>query len=186
VKLLYFAIVNFLVKPLKRSTVLNSRQFKAFYHKFWPLSIFFFRGYLVVQTNIFKPLKTYFMQQKELLTKLDVAGIGEEISHEMGADFINAYKNANPGATLGYTVGRNIIDRIFAQPGCVGLRIYNAINELGQTTLVYVGVDAQGKDIKKTINVDVTGNIVEQNAIVGDRVGPQDPNPTKPWWWPTV
>jgi hypothetical protein len=125
------------------------------------------------------------MQQKELLAKVDVASIGEEISHEMAADFVGSFKTANPDAISGYTVGRNIIDRILAQPGCVGLRFYNAINEIGQTTLVYAGVDAQGNDIEKIVIVDAKGNITEQNAIVADRV--QNPTTTTtiwPSWWP--
>lgn len=127
------------------------------------------------------------MQQKELLTHLDVATIGEEISHEMAADFVRSYEKTYPSATIGYTVGRNIIDQILAQPGCVGLRFYNAINEFGQTTLVYVGVDAQGSDMMKTVIVDPAGNIAEKNAIVADRVGaPGGPTTTTttPWWWP--
>lgn len=120
------------------------------------------------------------MEQKELLTR-EVASIGEEISHELAADFVRSYKNANPEATLAYTVGRNIIDRILAQPGCVGLRFYNAINETGQTTLVYVGVDARGNDITKTVIVDGAGKIAEQNAIIADRVvNPSFPSP--PHW----
>jgi hypothetical protein len=127
------------------------------------------------------------MQQKELLTPLNVATIGEEISHEMAADFVRSYENTYPNATIGYTVGRNIIDQILAQPGCAGLRFYNAINEFGQTTLVYVGVDANGNDMMKTVIVDPAGNISEKNAIVADRVGaPGGPTTTTttPWWWP--
>ncbi|HEY8971793.1 MAG TPA: hypothetical protein VIM64_21980 [Puia sp.] len=125
------------------------------------------------------------MQQKELLTQPEVAKIGEEISHEMAADFVRSYENTYPNATIGYTVGRNIIDQILAQPGCAGLRFYNAINEFGQTTLVYVGVDAQGNDMMKTVTVDTVGKISEQKAIVADRVGgTPTTTTTTPWWWP--
>ena len=71
------------------------------------------------------------MEQKELLTRKDVASIGEEISHELAGDFVRSYQHANPDSITGYTVGRNVIDSILAQPGCVGLRFYNAINEIG-------------------------------------------------------
>lgn len=126
------------------------------------------------------------MQQKELLTEKAITNIGEEISHELAADFVRSYQSANPEAFAYYTVGRNIIDRILAQPGCVGMRFYNAINEIGETTLVYVGVDAQGNDITKAVIVNATGNIIEQNAIVADRVANPTtaPTTTKPWWWP--
>jgi hypothetical protein len=107
--------------------------------------------------------------QKELLTKKDVAAIGEEISHELGADFVNSYRQANPSDVIGYTIGRNIIDQILAQPGCVGMRFYNALNEFGQKTLVYVGVDASGKDIMKKVVVEQDGILSTVPAIVGDR-----------------
>ncbi|HWK08263.1 MAG TPA: hypothetical protein VNS58_31775 [Puia sp.] len=110
--------------------------------------------------------------QKELLTKKDVATIGEEISHEMAADFVGAYHQANPNDTTGYTIGRNIIDQILAQPGCVGMRLYNALNEAGQKTLVYVAVDASGKDITKKVVVEENGSLVTVPAIVADRVYP--------------
>lgn len=122
------------------------------------------------------------MEQKELLTR-EIACVGEEISHDLAADFVRSYKNANPDATIGYTVGRNIIDSILAQPGCVGLRFYNAINEMGQTTLVYIGVDAHGNDMVKKVIVDAAGKIAEQNAIVADRVGPiPTTSPVIPHW----
>src|ERR1700744_3386846 len=91
------------------------------------------------------------MMQKELSTKKDYAAIGEQISHEMATDFVKAYSEAHPGDFAGHTIGRTIIDQILAQPGCVGMRFYNALNEEGRKTLVYVGIDAKGKDLIKTV-----------------------------------
>jgi len=109
------------------------------------------------------------MEQKELLTKLDVASIGEEISHELGRTLIKTYQESFPETFTGVLIGRNIIDQILAQPGCVGMRFYNAINEEGQKTLVYVGVDASGKDILKKVVVEKSGAISTVPAIVADR-----------------
>lgn len=110
--------------------------------------------------------------QKELLTKKDVAAIGEEISHELAVNFVSAYQQANPNDVAGYTIGRNIIDQILAQPGCTGLRFYNALNEVGEKTLVYAGVDASGKDIIKMVVVEENGSLASVPAIVADRVLP--------------
>ena len=49
--------------------------------------------------------------QKELLTRKDVTSIGEEISHEMAADFVVAYQKANPNDIAGYTIGRKLAGR---------------------------------------------------------------------------
>ena len=111
------------------------------------------------------------MMQKELTTKKDYAAIGEEISHELAADFIKAYEEtACPGDTRGYQLGRTIIDRILAQPGCVGMRFYYGLNENGQKTLVYVGVDAEGKDIEKRTVVLSSGDLSMADGIIADRI----------------
>jgi len=111
------------------------------------------------------------MLQKELTTKKDYAAIGEEISHELAADFIKAYEEtACPGDIRGYQIGRNIIDRILAQPGCIGMRFYYGVNEAGQKTLVYVGVDAQGNDIEKRAVIQSNGELTIADGIMADRI----------------
>ena len=107
--------------------------------------------------------------QKELLTKKDYATVGEEISHELASDMITAYQNAHPDTFTGVLIGRNIIDQILAQPGCVALRFYSAINEKGQKTLVYVGVDASNKDIVRKVVVTEDGSLNNVPAIIADR-----------------
>jgi len=109
------------------------------------------------------------MQQKELLTQLNVASIGEEIDHKLASNLVRSYYEKYPESFTGVTIGRNIIDQILAQPGCVGMRFYDAINEEGQKTLVYVGVDESGKDMLKKVVVDQAGAISTIPAIVADR-----------------
>lgn len=104
------------------------------------------------------------------LTKRPVAQIGEEISHELGAQMITDYQAANPKDVKSYQIGRNIIDQILAQPGCVGMRFYNAYNEKGEKTLVYTGVDELGKSIIEFTFVNVNGDFSSKKAIVADRI----------------
>jgi hypothetical protein len=49
---------------------------------------------------------------------------------------------------------RAALDERLAQPGCAGVRIYLAQNDAGQTTLVAVGTDADGRDLDQGIMVD--------------------------------
>jgi hypothetical protein len=49
---------------------------------------------------------------------------------------------------------RSVIDEILAQPGCEGVRIYLAKNEAGDSTLVALGTDADGRDLDQGIIVD--------------------------------
>ena len=98
------------------------------------------------------------------------ANVGEEIGLELGAQFISAYRNANPLDVTSYYVGRNILEQVLAQPGCVGLRFYNAYNEAGEKTLVYVGVTAQGADMLNVTLVNTQGQLDVKKGIVADRI----------------
>jgi hypothetical protein len=50
------------------------------------------------------------------------------------------------------------------------MRFNYGLNEEGQKTLVYVGVDAQGQDIVKTTVVMSSGALVEVDGIIADRI----------------
>lgn len=114
--------------------------------------------------------------QNELITKRPVAAIGEEIGYELGAQLVKNYQVANPNDTAFYTIGKEIIEQILAQPGVEGIRFYNAIDESGEKTLVYLGIDANGNAIKEYSVVDSEGNIARRPAIIADRAG-------KGAWW---
>ena len=110
--------------------------------------------------------------KNQLLSLQKVATIGEEIGLELGTQFIKDYQIGNPSDTHFYVIGRKIIDEILAQPGCVGLRFYNAYNELGEKTLVYVGLDEFGKAIVEYTCVNNQGKLDEKKGIVADRAKP--------------
>jgi hypothetical protein len=124
---------------------------------------------------------TAMIQNKEQLKT--VASIGEEISHELGAKMVKDYQDAFQGDVIGYQIGKNIIEQIFAQPGCVGIRFYNALNEIGEKTLVYVGVDEFNNSIYEYSVVCGEGSIKNAPAIVGDRsFSPADDSPSWNWY----
>ena len=107
--------------------------------------------------------------QKELTTQEGLQQGWGRISHEMAADFVNAHAKTTPEGVTSYVIGRNIIDEILAQQGCAGIRFYNALNENNQKTLVYVGIDVNGKDIVKKVIVLEDGQLATVNALVADR-----------------
>lgn len=112
--------------------------------------------------------------KNQLLASKKVASIGEEIGLELGSQFIKDYQVANPSDVQYYVIGRDIIDEILAQPGCVGLRFYNAYNELGQKTLVYVGLNVDGKAIIEYTCVNNDGSLESSKGIVADRARSRD------------
>ena len=117
---------------------------------------------------------------KESLVKeqLDYHAIGEEISQELGAKMIkNHHDKHEIGESKSYIIGRSIIDQILSQPGCVGLRIFDAINEEGNKTLVYVGIDSKGNNLLEFTSVNTHGKIVVTEGMIGDKI-----NTTVSWF----
>lgn len=110
------------------------------------------------------------MTQQELLKTKTLAEVGEDIGLAEGLQLVKAFAEANPDATKGYYIGRNVIDQILAQPGCVGINFRKCLTELNEEHLVYTGVDTDGKDIIEYCVVTVTGDVVKQDAIVADRI----------------
>jgi hypothetical protein len=104
-------------------------------------------------------------------TKLSkfTANVGEEISLELGAQMVSSYRKANPTDVTSYFIGRNILEQILAQPGCVGIKFYNAYNEAGEKTLVYVGVNAEGDVMLNVSSISVDGQFESGKGIVADR-----------------
>lgn len=109
------------------------------------------------------------MKKNQLLTMTNVASIGEEIGLELGTEFIKNYQIANPSDVEYYVIGRDIIDEILAQPGCVAMRFYNAYNEIGEKTLVYVGLNKDEKAIIEYACINNDGLLDQNKGIVADR-----------------
>lgn len=107
--------------------------------------------------------------QKELLTKT-LSQVGEEVGLELGTQMVKNYRESNPTDVKWYMVGREIIEKILAQPGCAALKFYNAYNEVGQKTLVYVGIDEAGKTIMEYSVVNTEGQLSKEKGIVADRI----------------
>jgi hypothetical protein len=112
---------------------------------------------------------------KESLAKvqLDYQAIGEEISQELGAKMIkNHHDKYSNQESHSYIIGKNIIEAILAQPGCVGIAFADAINEFGNKTLVYVGLDAKGNGITELTTVNDHGKLAVTPGMIGDRLLP--------------
>lgn len=109
------------------------------------------------------------MTQNAPVETKNLAEVGENIGLAEGVKLVNAFKEANPDATMGYYIGRNILEQIMAQPGCVGINFRKCLTNMNEEHLVYTAVDAEGKDILEFSVVNNTGDIVKQDAIVADR-----------------
>jgi hypothetical protein len=119
---------------------------------------------------------------KELLVKsqVDFPAVGEQISHELAARMVKNHHDAHSvDESNSYYIGKNIIEQMLAQPGCAGIRFFDAINENGQKTLVYVGIDAKGKSIVEFSAVNGHGKLAIVEGMAADKVLVQKPTS---WW----
>jgi hypothetical protein len=66
-------------------------------------------------------------------------------------------------------VGKNIIQQIIDQPGCIGINIYKALNEKGDKTYVLVGLDSENQPILEITAINPNGELKIQEGIVADR-----------------
>ncbi|MDP1744914.1 MAG: hypothetical protein Q8L90_05015 [Bacteroidota bacterium] len=57
------------------------------------------------------------------------------------------YRTKNPSATKGHFYGKDAIQAILNQTGCVGIRIYYAIDTAGAKQLIITGVTSDENDL---------------------------------------
>ena len=106
--------------------------------------------------------------QKELLQNPKIETVGGHIGYEAGAEMVKRFYDKHPEQQYGNIAGRDIIEKILAQPDCVGITILPAYNEAGTRQTVLVGVDSQGQPILNLNVINVTGQIVSEEGIVAD------------------
>lgn len=84
---------------------------------------------------------------------------GAIITLAEGSEMTANYRETiNIGETIGHAIGKNLVNAILNQTGCMGIRLYYAINNKGENQMVAVGVDANGDDMYQGVIVDETAN----------------------------
>lgn len=81
---------------------------------------------------------------------------GVVVSLEDAAAWTAAYRAANEGAVKGHFIGKDKINAILAQTGCMGVRCYHGLIEDEGPCIVFVGCDAAGRDMQNGIIVERT------------------------------
>jgi hypothetical protein len=94
------------------------------------------------------------------------AQVGEDIGYEKAAKMVKANYDQNPDDAMAHFVGREIIEKVLAQPGVVGIRMFYAINDLGLRQLVIVGTDAKGKNVVEYTTVNNEGEITKNKGVI--------------------
>ncbi len=81
------------------------------------------------------------------------------ISFRNAAELIKNYVRINAtDAVIAQYFGKELVEKILAQPGCVGVRMYSGKQTNGKLGLIILGVDKYGKDM-------VTGVLAYPSAV---------------------
>ena len=74
-----------------------------------------------------------------------------DIDPEKAKGLIKAWRadKASNGKAHGHFFGREAIEKLLAQEGCIGIRMYHARHDKGHETLVLVAADTDGRDMWK-------------------------------------
>jgi len=99
-------------------------------------------------------------------TKGYSAQVGEDIGYEKAAKMIKANYDQNPDDAIAHFVGKDIILKVLAQPGVVGMRMFYAVNDLGLRHLVIVGTDATGKNVVEYSTVNNEGEMIKNKGVI--------------------
>jgi hypothetical protein len=91
---------------------------------------------------------------------------GKEIGYEAGAKMVKRHFDENPDDVMAHFMGRNIIEKILAQPGCIGIRIFHGVKEIGIRTIILVGVDEEGKNIIDFTPVNRQGASLKRPGVI--------------------
>lgn len=72
---------------------------------------------------------------------------GGAITLSEGAALTKEHRLRNPTAYKGHFVGKEILNQILDQEGCMGIRFYHGLDEDGNRELVLVGADEYEDDM---------------------------------------
>jgi|SRR5450432_269523 len=111
-------------------------------------------------------------KESQVRDQVNYEAIGEEISHELAAKMVKDHHDMHTlDGSYSYFIGKEIVDQVLAQSGCVGIRFFDALNEVGDKTMVYVGIDSNGKSIvNNTTSVNDYGKLAVTPGMLGDAI----------------
>jgi hypothetical protein len=72
---------------------------------------------------------------------------GSYITLTQANAWTSSYRSANPNAVKAHFYGKTKLQEVLNQSGCVGIRMYRAIDDTGALQLVLVGVTSAGADM---------------------------------------
>ena len=78
----------------------------------------------------------------------------EQIPLDLAARWTRNFREKHPGETKAHFFGRNLVQKILDQEGCMGIRLFYALDDDSQKQLVMVGADADANNQEEGVIVD--------------------------------
>lgn len=72
---------------------------------------------------------------------------GSEFDYAQAVKWTKNHRDKHPGKTVSHFYGKEILQSLLDQPGCMGIRMYHAYDEVGDRHLMLVGVTEDGADM---------------------------------------
>jgi len=115
--------------------------------QFYGRAMGYLKKQLITLSFIITIIKPYTSKTMETEKKSIITGKeGGPIDPHVAAGWTKSFRDKHPGETISHLFGREILESILAQDGCVALRFYHAYDHNGKTHLVISGVNHDGSD----------------------------------------
>ncbi len=71
---------------------------------------------------------------------------GGPIDLDVAASWTKSHRDKHPDHPVSHFFGKEVLHKILAQEGCMGIRFYHGHNEKGEKHLIVVGATSDGND----------------------------------------
>lgn len=77
---------------------------------------------------------------------------GQSKSNQNATALTNAHRiSVSSEAVIAHYFGKDVVDKVMKQPGCVGVRMYYGKHTNGKSGFIFIGVDKNGRDMVSTL-----------------------------------
>lgn len=77
---------------------------------------------------------------------------GSAILLSKAADYTKEHRSRNPSDRLGHFFGKDILNQILAQEGCMGIRMYHGVNpDTLEREIIIVGANSEEDDMTELV-----------------------------------
>ena len=96
---------------------------------------------------------------------------GGPINRDQAKKWTANYRASGRGKTNSHLFGVETVKSLLEQDGCVGMRIYYALDDKGVQQLLLVGTDAEGSDMTEGLILDLSSPCPPDCSVSSELAG---------------